>query len=86
MKLFYTINNLISGNEGFTNSNDDSKRNSLLITWFVSFVIYIVLILFVGRWVWNNVLVRLVSGVNKIKNPVDLIWLHLLFSLLFGTL
>jgi hypothetical protein len=86
MKLLYTINNMISGNEGFSNADDNSKNGALLLSWFLSIVIYLVLILLVGKWIWNNVLVNLVSGVNKIKNPVDLIWLHLLFSILFGTL
>ena len=86
MKLLYTINNMISGNEGFSNADDNSKNGKLLLSWFISIVIYLVLILLVGKFIWNNVLVKLVSGVNKIKNPVDLLWLHILFSLLFGTL
>jgi hypothetical protein len=86
MKLLYTINNMISGNEGFSNADDNSKNGTLLLSWFISIVIYLVLILLVGKFIWNNVLVKLVSGVNKIKNPVDLLWLHILFSLLFGTL
>ena len=86
MKLLYTINNMISGNEGFSNADDNSKNGTLLLSWFISIAIYLVLILLVGKFIWNNVLVKLVSGVNKIKNPVDLLWLHILFSLLFGTL
>jgi len=77
---------MLNGNEGFSNADDNSKNGTLLISWIISIVIYLVLILFIGRWIWNNVLVNLVSGVNKIKNPIDLLWLHILFSLLFGTL
>ena len=86
MKLLYLISNMISGNEGFSNADDNSKNGKLLLSLIINFVIYIVLILFVGRWIWNNVLVKLVSGVNKIKNPIDLLLLSLLFSLLFRTL
>ena len=90
MKLFYAINNLLSSrNEHFSSypNNKEHKSNTTLIVSFIlSMIIYLALILLVGKWIWNNVLVKLVSGVNKIKNPVDLLWLHILFSLLFGTL
>jgi len=77
---------MIYGNEGFSNADDNSKNGKLLLSLVITIAIYLVLILFVGRWIWNNVLVKLVSGVNKIKNPIDLLLLSLLFSLLFGTL
>ena len=84
MKLLYTINNLLNKNEHF--SNDSNKKNNLMISYVLTMVIYLVLVLFLGKWIWNNVLVRLVSNVNKVKSPVDLLWLSVLFSLLFGTL
>ena len=86
MKLFYTIQNLVSSNENFSNLNHDRNNTALIISYIISIVIYVALILLVGKWIWNNVLVRLVSNVNKVKNPIDLLWLHLLFSILFGTL
>ena len=88
MKLFYTIQNLVSRNEKFSNLNDNGNNgnNTALISYIISIVIYVVLILLVGKWIWNNVLVRLVSNVNKVKNPIDLLWLHILFSILVGTL
>jgi cytoskeletal protein RodZ len=84
MKLLYTINNLLDSNEHF--SNDSNKKNNLMISYVLTMVIYLVLVLFLGKWIWNNVLVRLVSNVNKVKSPTDLLWLSVLFSLLFGTL
>ena len=86
MKLFYTIQNLVSSNENFSNLNGDGNNKALIISYVISMVIYVALILLVGKWIWNNVLVKLVSNVNKVKNPIDLLWLHLLFSILFGTL
>ena len=90
MKLFYAINNFLSSkNEHFSANDNTAKGNSnstLIISFILSMIIYLALILLVGKWIWNNVLIKLVSGVNKIKNPVDLLWLHILFSLLFGTL
>jgi len=86
MKLFYTIQNLVSRNEHFSNLNDNGNNKALIISYVISMVIYVALILLVGKWIWNNVLVKLISNVNKVKNPVDLLWLHLLFSILFGTL
>ena len=86
MKLFYTIQNLVSRNEKFSNLNDNGNNKTLIISYIISIVIYVALILLVGKWIWNNVLVRLVSNVNKVKNPIDLLWLHILFSILVGTL
>ena len=86
MKLLYTIQNLVSRNENFSNLNDNGNNKALIISYVISMVIYVALILLVGKWIWNNVLVKLVSNVNKVKNPIDLLWLHLLFSILFGTL
>jgi len=86
MKLLYTIQNLVSRNENFSNLNDNGNNKALIISYVISMVIYVALILLVGKWIWNNVLVKLISNVNKVKNPVDLLWLHLLFSILFGTL
>ena len=88
MKLFYAIQNLVSRNEKFSNLNftDKGDNSNIIISYIISGVLYIVLLLLVGKWIWNNVLVRLVSNVNKVKNPIDLLWLHLLFSILVGTL
>ena len=88
MKLLYTIQNLVARNEKFSNINvaDKGTNSNLIISYIISIVIYVALISLVGKWIWNNVLVRLVSNVNKVKNPIDLLWLHLLFSILVGTL
>ena len=86
MKLFYTIQNIVSSNEKFSNLNDNGNNKALIISYIISIVIYAALILLVGKWIWNNVLVKLVSNVNKVRNPIDLLWLHILFSILFGTL
>jgi len=88
MKLFYTIHNALNGgNENFSNYRNDPKpKTNIWFAYLLSLIIYLVLVVFVGKWIWNNVLVNLVSGVNKIKNPVDILWLHILFSLLLGTM
>ena len=85
MKLFYTIHNAINNTERFGNSGDGANTN-VLISYIITMIIYVVLVLLLGKWIWNNVLVKLVSGVHKIKNPIDLILLSILFSLLFGTM
>ena len=85
MKLFYAIHNAINNTERFGNSGD-GENSSVLISYIITMIIYVVLVLLLGKWIWNNVLVKLVSGVNKIKNPIDLILLSILFSLLFGTM
>ena len=84
MKLLYGIHNALKSNEEHF-QNNNNKNGKLIAAWLLTTVIYIFLILILGKWIWNNVLVNLVSGVNKIKNPLDIIWLHILFSLLLGT-
>jgi len=86
MKLFYTIHNAINNNTERFGNSDGENKGSVLAAYIISMVIYLVLVLLLGKWIWNNVLVKLVSGVNKIKNPLDLILLSILFSLLFGTM
>ena len=84
MKLLYGIHNALKSDEEHF-QNNGKENGKLIAAWLLTTFIYIVLILILGKWIWNNVLVKLVSGVNKIKNPLDIIWLHILFSLLLGT-
>ena len=50
----------------------------------IGFVIWLVIVLFLGRWLWNTVLVKLVSGVKPITSIWQLLGLAILINLLTG--
>ena len=50
----------------------------------ISFVIWLLVVLFVGRWLWNSVLVKLVSGVKPITSIWQILGLAVLINLLTG--
>ena len=53
----------------------------------VALVVYLVsllLILLFGKYLWNNVLVKLVPVVRPVNSVLEILGLHILFSLLFA--
>ena len=46
-------------------------------------IIFILLLLF-GKYLWNDILVKLVQGVKPVSTVWQIFGLHILFSLLFG--
>lgn len=50
----------------------------------IGFVIWLVIVLFLGRWLWNTVLVKLVSGVKPITSIWQILGLAILINLLTG--
>jgi hypothetical protein len=49
-----------------------------------TYILFIVLTLLFGEYLWNHVLVKLVTVVKPIKSVWQLLGLMILFSLLFG--
>ena len=64
------------------NFNADEWRDNTIII--VSFVIVLLLLLFVGKFLWNNVAFKLLNGIVK---PADSVWeilgLAILIKILF---
>lgn len=58
-----------------------SPQRTALITVITAFII-LVLILFAGQWLWNNVLVSLVPAVKPAKSVWQILGLAVLISLL----
>ena len=50
----------------------------------VGYLIVLALILSIGKYLWNDVLVNLVSVVKPVKSIWQLLGLQILLSLLFG--
>lgn len=61
-------------------NNGMEKRNPLV--YLVVVVLFLVVHLLVSKWLWNNILVKLVS----VAKPADNVWQLLGLTLLFGLL
>lgn len=65
-------------------SSDNEKVTKNLLGSFIAFLIVIVIILFIGKILWNDVLTSLVPGIKPAKNIWQILGLYILISLLFG--
>ena len=74
---------LCNTNENFVggkNSNNKVPSNMSTIALVITVVIYLLLLLSFGKFLWNNVFVKLVN----FANPVDSIWELLGFAILLN--
>jgi hypothetical protein len=51
---------------------------------FIGMVIWLVFVLFLGRWLWNNILIKLIPGIKPITSIWQILGLSVLISLLTG--
>ena len=68
-------------NEGFTDDPKKPAKDYMLAT-FLAVVVYVVVIAFVGKYLWNNYFAKYVSTVSPVDSPMDIIALSVLFGLL----
>ena len=71
--LFNNLGALVIGGKG-------SRQHALVNI--VSYVVILCLVLFLGKVLWNDVLVKLVVGVKPVNSIWELFGLQVLFSLL----
>ena len=57
-----------------------SKENPFLV--FISFIIVELIILFVGKWLWNMVVIKLFKGVNEAVSIWQILGLSILIKLM----
>jgi hypothetical protein len=62
--------------------NEDVTKN--LLGSFIALLLVIVIILFIGKILWNDVLTSLIPGIKPAKNIWQILGLYILISLLFG--
>lgn len=65
-------------------STDDEKITKNLLGSFIAMLIIIIIILFIGKILWNDVLTTLVPTIKPAKSIWQILGLYILFSLLFG--
>ena len=83
MKLLNLIKEIIDS----TNTSSESFRDVVSlsggnrVTLVILLVVYLVLLLVVGKWLWNNVLCRTVTIVKPMPNVLTLLGLVILLEL-----
>jgi hypothetical protein len=68
-------------------SDDDSAKHRVtkdFLSAFIAWLIVVVIILFIGKLLWNDVFVKLVPGIKQAKSIWQILGLYILFSLLIG--
>tara|TARA_B100001564_G_scaffold348044_1_gene349518 strand:- start:98 stop:355 length:258 start_codon:yes stop_codon:yes gene_type:complete len=80
-----TITKLVSSVTGnnFVGGQNDMSDGNLLVS-LITLVVFVVILLFVGKYIWNEVLIKLVPGINPLENPTQLLLLWVLMNMLFG--
>jgi hypothetical protein len=73
-------NDSFADGNGNNTNNGIEKRNPLV--YLIVVVLFLIVHLLVSKWLWNNILVKLVS----VAKPADNVWQLLGLTLLFGLL
>tara|TARA_B100001094_G_C17558164_1_gene497058 strand:- start:165 stop:422 length:258 start_codon:yes stop_codon:yes gene_type:complete len=80
-----TINAVVSSinRGGFIGGQNDMGDGNLLVA-LITLVVFVVILLFVGKYIWNEVLIQVVPGIKPLENPTQLLLLWILLNMLFG--
>lgn len=71
--------NVISNLVNNLNQQTIDQEKVELIVWIIS----LVLVLTLGVWLWNNILIELFPFINKVKNPLQILGLIVLLNMIF---
>ena len=61
-----------------------NPMNKDMIGFFIGFIIWLMILLFFGEYLWNNVLVKVVPMIKPVKSIWQILGLSILFSILGG--
>jgi hypothetical protein len=83
--LANTLTTMVSSLTGKTlvGGQNDMSDGNLLVS-LITLVIFVVILLFIGKYIWNEVLIQLVPGIRPLENPTQLLLLWILLNMLFG--
>ena len=70
-----------NGNGNGNNTNNGMEKRNPLV-YLIVVVLFLIVHLLVSKWLWNNILIKLVS----VAKPADNVWQLLGLTLLFGLL
>ena len=68
---------------GFIGGQNDMGDGDLLVA-LITLLVFVVILLFIGKYIWNEVLIQVVPGIKPLENPTQLLLLWILLSMLFG--
>lgn len=78
------VTNYCNNQSGGGSMDNDTKNKVDFFALIVSIVVTLFLIAFLGKYLWNNYLVKYVIICKPIDSSLDLIALVLLFNILLG--
>ena len=81
LEKFY--NKLLSKNEEHFNKNNNNKAE-LFLPMFLALLTTQLLLLLLGKFLWNNFLVAKIGGIKKLDSIFELFAISLLLRLLIG--
>lgn len=76
------VNLIVSQTETFDNQNGGASPARMAIVTFLTILILFFALLFVGKYLWNNVLHELVPAIKPAKSVWQILGLALLISLM----
>jgi len=83
-EAFHSI--VYAGVDAFTDmSGSDSKRREAymeIIASIVSFLVAVVIISFIGKWIWNNIVIDLFTIVKPVKSIWQILGLMIFLALI----
>jgi hypothetical protein len=84
-KIHQNITSIISNNEFFENNNEDNLDNLKKLSTIILFtsIFLLILFLFLGKYLWNNILVKVFPSVKPIDTILQFIGLWILLQILF---
>lgn len=66
------------------NKNNKNKKLMFSLGSLAIFIIVVVVQLYVGKYLWNNTLVKLIPSVSPVGGILDILFLIILIAILFG--
>ena len=80
--IYKTTENMISSNETFKNLDGEDNDNLFWII-LITYFIVLFLILYLGKFLWNNTLVPAIPVLKPIKTILQFLGVYLVLQLLF---
>ncbi len=78
-RILETFKSLQSGGKTFTTQELIKKNPTMVI---ISIIVIELLVLCFGKWLWNNIVIKLIDGVKPAKSIWQILGLSILIKLL----
>ena len=84
-RIQQNITSILSNNDFFENNNEDNLDNVKELSTIILFVssFLLILFLFFGKYLWNNILVKIIPSIKPVDTILQFIGLWILLQILF---